>query len=250
MNPATQVWDTPPARPTVGGDEVHLWRAHLKQPPGVLSSLRGWLSAGERERAARFHFDRDRERFVAARAALRDVLGRYLRVAPGLIQFAYGEHGKPGLGGESAASSLTFNLSHSRELALVAVARSKAVGVDVEFVREDFACAEVAARFFSPDECSALGALPPGAPYAEGFFNCWTRKEAYIKARGLGLSIPLDSFTVSLAPGETARLLRADDEEHGASRWSLLDVCAGEGYAAALAAEGTISAVGFWEWRP
>lgn len=151
----------PPERLSLEGDEIHVWRAYLNQTQPRLSELWTWLSADERERAKRFYFRRDCDRYVAARGVLRDILSRYLGTAPDQIRFSYGEHGKPALGDEAAGARLTFNLSHSREIALYAIAKSHAVGIDIEFVREDYSGdAGVAERFFSPEECSALCALP------------------------------------------------------------------------------------------
>src|SRR2546423_3305318 len=150
MNQTTRIWLSPPKRLSLEGDEIHVWRAYLNQTQPRLSELWTWLSADERERAKRFHFRRDCDRYVAAHGVLRDILSRYLRTTPDQIRFFYGEHGKPALSDEAGKARLTFNLSHSREIALYAIAKSHAVGVDIEFVREDYSAdAEIAERFFS-----------------------------------------------------------------------------------------------------
>ncbi|HEX7176360.1 MAG TPA: 4'-phosphopantetheinyl transferase superfamily protein [Pyrinomonadaceae bacterium] len=235
-------WASPPTDVRASDDVVDLWRLPLGWPPRDAEQFRQTLSADEAERAARFHFARDRDRFTAARALLRAVLALYLRTEPARLRFTYGPHGKPALAGDAAggdaAAALRFNLAHSHELALVAVARAREVGVDVEHVRPDFATAEVAERFFSRREAEALRALPEGRERVEAFYRCWTRKEAYIKAKGEGLSFPLSSFTVSLAPGEPAALLGCDTDAGETERWTLVDLEPGADYFAAAAVEG------------
>ena len=237
--PAT-AWASPPAEVRASDDVVDFWRLPLGWPPEEAVRLRQTLSADESGRAARFHFDRDRDRFTAARALLRAVLALYLRTEPERLRFAYGPRGKPSLAADAAGGgdALRFNLAHSHELALVAVARGREVGVDLEHVRADFATAEVAERFFSPREAAALRALPEGGPRVEAFYRCWTRKEAFIKATGEGLSFPLSAFTVSLAPGEPAALLACDTDGGQTRRWTLVDLEPGAGYLAAAAVEG------------
>jgi 4'-phosphopantetheinyl transferase len=249
-------WPAPPEALTLSHGEVHVWRAPLEQPPCVAGRLRLTLSEDERERAARFHFERDRIRFMVARGALRSILGRYLNTAPGDLPFSYGTHGKPSLSPEfaaaslgSAAGGLEFNISHSHTLALIAVARGRALGVDIERLRADAAERQIAERFFSEQEVSALCALPE-AQQPRAFFDCWTRKEAYIKARGEGLSFPLAEFDVSLQPGAPAALLcvRGDARESG--RWSLCALDVEPGYAAAMAVEGSGWRLRAWQWDP
>jgi 4'-phosphopantetheinyl transferase len=232
---------------TLRGDEVHVWRARLDGPSARTRELLSALSPDERERAWRFHFTKDRDHFVVARGLLRSILGLYLGREPGQLRFGYGPHGKPYLIGENDQDGLRFNLSHSHGLALLVVARARQVGVDVERVRPDIAGDGIAERFFSPQEVARLRALP-AALQAEAFFNCWTRKEAYIKARGEGLSLPLDQFDVSLAPGEPAALLATRIDAEEASRWSLMALAPGPGFAAALAAEGSGWRLKCWQW--
>jgi 4'-phosphopantetheinyl transferase len=224
------------------GDAVDLWRLPLRWPPRAAERFRQTLSADEAERAARFHFARDRDAFTAARAFLRAVLARYLKAEPARLRFAYGPRGKPALADDDAAgaegNALRFNLAHSHDLALLAVTRGREVGVDLEHVRPDFASDDIAERFFSPGEAAALRAVPEGRPRVEAFYRCWTRKEAFIKATGEGLSFPLSAFTVSLAPGEPAALLSCDKDARVPERWTLVDVEPGAGYIAAAAVEG------------
>jgi 4'-phosphopantetheinyl transferase len=215
-------------------DQVDVWLARLDLPADSIGRLRRALSADERARADRFYFPRDRDRFVAARGMLREILSYYLEEAPGALCFSYNAYGKPALVG---AAGLCFNLSHSHDLAIYAVAHGREVGVDVEHVRAEFAGEGIAERFFSPGEIAALQTLP-AEQRVEGFFNCWTRKEAYIKARGEGLSLALDSFDVALAPGVPAALLAVRGEPDEAERWTLCALDADPGYVAALAVAG------------
>jgi 4'-phosphopantetheinyl transferase len=222
---------------TLGDSVVHVWRVSLEAWAPHVETLRSCLSADETARAARFRFARDYTHFVVARGLLRAMLGAYLGLRPGEVHFRYGPHGKPSLADGLRPARLRFNVTHSGGLALVAVALDREVGVDLEQIRPLPDMEEVARRFFSPVEWDTLRGLP-AAEQPGAFFACWTRKEAYIKARGEGLSRRLDSFDVSLAPGVPAQLLavRGDAEEE--QRWSLRDLDAGPGFAAALAAEG------------
>jgi 4'-phosphopantetheinyl transferase len=229
-------WRPPPKELSLSENVVHVWRGELAS-----ASLR-ILSADERDKAAQFHFDKDRNRYIAARTILRQLIGRYENRPPEQIQFTYNTYGKPALDG----SSLRFNTSHSGNLALFAFARDKNVGVDLERIRPDFASREIASQFFSPEEIAALRALA-GESQTRAFFSCWTRKEALIKAHGSGLSLPLHKFVVSLdAP---ARLVRTDFDTEAVEQWALHELEVGEGFAAALAVEGKAERVDCWHWE-
>ena len=175
---------------------------------------------------------------------LRDILARYLQCKPKELSFSINKYGKPVIDGQKRE----FNLSHSGNYVLIAVAQERKVGIDVEKIRSNMEIENMASRFFSPIEASELMALPPEQRDL-AFFNCWTRKEAYIKAQGLGLSLPLDSFDVSLSPGEPAilRATRPDAEE--ASRWTLFSLDVDPRYAATLAVEGQDKNLRFWDWK-
>jgi 4'-phosphopantetheinyl transferase len=219
----------------LGQKEVHVWQADLQVSARMLNELHATLSGDELARAARFHFPRDRARFIAAHAIVRNVLGGYLNASPAMLEFSSNGHGKPALAG-NLRNALSFNLSHSGEVVVVALTRDREVGVDVEEYVPNRADAAVAEHYFSPSEVACLRALPESIR-PRAFFNCWTRKEAYIKARGLGLAIPLDSFDVSLAPDEPATLLRPSvDDDVGT--WQLRHLELGERYIGALAASG------------
>jgi 4'-phosphopantetheinyl transferase len=216
---------------------VHVWRAALDVPELQVRSLWDTLTADERQRAERYLFQKDRTFFVVARGLLRVLLGRYLRQDPPHLRFIYGPHGKPALATDTGGGALRFNVSHSHGLALYAITRGREVGVDVERIRPKVAQEKIAERFFSPREVTLLRALP--APLqATAFFACWTRKEAYIKATGEGLTLPLDQFDVSLVPGEPAALLRTAWDPQEAARWALQDLAPAPGYRAAVAVAG------------
>ncbi|MBA3256820.1 MAG: 4'-phosphopantetheinyl transferase superfamily protein [Pyrinomonadaceae bacterium] len=241
-------WSSPPKNLILRSDEVHVWRATLDLQYSRVQSLQQTLAADERRRAERFYFQTDREHFIVGRGLLRAIIGRYLEIEPSRLRFCYSPHGKPSLAGEFNADALCFNLSHADGLALYAVTRGRQLGIDIERVRADLADEQVAEQFFSPREVAVLRALS-GDMQQLAFFNCWTRKEAYIKARGEGLSLPLDQFDVSLAPGGPAALLSTAGNPQEAFRWSLRELTPGSGYVAALAAEGDNWELRCWQWR-
>lgn len=196
--------------------------------------LTGLLSADERSRAGRFAFERDRRRYVAARGRLRQLLGERLGVAPESLQFVYNPHGKPALARRPGQRDLRFNVAHCGEVAAYAFAGGREVGVDVEAVRELPDADDIAMRFFSRRERAAYMRLP-AQERPQGFFNCWTRKEAFIKALGEGLSHPLEAFDVSLAPGKPARLLRVGRVRASRCGWTLSSFVPGPGLVGAVA---------------
>lgn len=234
----------PPADLRLGPDEVHVWRGRQDLPREAVERLAATLSDDERARAWRFVTRQLTDHFIAARGMLRAVLASYLRTDPAALAFLYGEHGKPALADDGP---LRFNLSHSRGVALLAVAWGRELGVDVEGIREDVLRERIADRFFSPREVAALNALPE-AEQAAGFFNCWTRKEAYIKALGSGLYVPLDRFDVTLAPSDDAALLE-DRGSQDLARWSLQAIEVGPGYAGALVVQGHGWRSLGWDWH-
>jgi 4'-phosphopantetheinyl transferase len=214
------------------GNEIHVWHAALDREEESLRVLEATLSPDEKARADRFHFVNDRNRFVAARGQLRTLIGGYLDKDAAGLEFSYGKHGKPALAGSDAASGLCFNLSHSSGLAVYAIARERNLGIDVEHIRPDAAGEDIAGRYFSAREVQDLAILPPHAR-VDGFFQCWTRKEAYLKATAMGLHIPLESFSVSVLPGQPVHFLGGVD-----SRWQLAAFHPAAGYAAAVCYDG------------
>lgn len=235
MNPQ---WQPATHPPPLTRDDVHLWRIALDIGTPLLMRLREILADDERQRADRFHFEKDRRHFTAARGVMRILLADYLAQRPEKVRFAYNNYGKPRLTDKNNETDLRFNLTHSHGLALLAVTHGREIGVDVERLRAMEGDGEpLAERFFSPREVSVLRPLPPQLR-REAFFHCWTRKEAYIKAQGKGLSLPLDQFDVTLNPDEPAALLATRHDPPEAQRWSLRSLIPGEGYVGALAVEG------------
>jgi 4'-phosphopantetheinyl transferase len=247
-------WATPPDGPELRSHQVHIWRLLLNLASDSVQSLELSLSKDEAERAARFHFAADKRRFIVAHAGLRSILARYVPCEPAQLSFSIGKQGKPAL---SAGKGVDFSLAHSGEYALVAVARRRRVGIDVERYRHGEELEGIARRYFSPHEASEFIALPP-EQRTIAFFLCWTRKEAFIKAQGLGLSLPLDSFDVSLAPGEPAILRATRPQSSGANSWVLYSLQVDSEYAAAVAIERADVAdpadpsleLSYWNWAP
>ena len=221
MKALDYLWNSPPADLAVSSDEVHVWRASLDQPELYVQRLAQTLSADECMRSKRFYFERDRRRFIVGRGILRMILGCYLGIEPSCLKFWYGSHGKPALAEPASGRKIRFNVSHSQGVALYALTCNREVGVDLERLRSISDAERIAKRFFSSQENAVLQALPANLKH-EAFFTCWTRKEAYIKARGEGLSFSLDLFDVSLVPGEPAALLHVRGYPQEVSRWSLL----------------------------
>jgi 4'-phosphopantetheinyl transferase len=221
--------------PAPAPDGVHLWRARLDLAPEELARLGATLSEPELERAASLRFDRDRARFIAGRGLLRMLLARYLAAEVSDIALTEGAHGKPRLAG--GMGWLRFNLAHSEVVAVFAVTRDREVGVDLERIRCDLRIDEVARHFYSARERADLAGLAEG-DRLRAAFDCWTRKEAYLKAVGTGLALPLDGFDVTLRPGEPVRLDRHEMNAADPRSWSLHAFDAGPGYAAAVAVEG------------
>jgi 4'-phosphopantetheinyl transferase len=242
-----QRWLTAPEHPVLSGDELHVWSASLELDGWSISSLERTLSGDELDRAERYRFAVDRRRFVAARGLLRLILGRYLGTPPEALSFRYGLYGKPSLAVAPGGTGLQFSVSHSSGLVLYAVARARQVGIDVERIRPLPEAQTLVEQYFSAAEQAAFHALPR-EQQLPAFFRCWTRKEAFIKAKGQGLSLALDGFDVSIAPGEPARLLRVDGDPREASCWSLHELLPGRGYMAALAVERNGSHLSCWQW--
>ncbi len=223
---------------TLPEDGVDVWRVDLEAIAADESRWQQVLSSDELTRASRFHFVRDRQRFIAARAWLRMILAGYLRTDPNGLTFTYSEKEKPSLGPAFDGSDVSFNVSHSGGIALLAFTRRREVGVDVEQIRRDSDLEAIARRFFSTHEQSQLAALP-AEERTDAFFRGWTRKEAYTKATGDGLLLPLSQFDVSLAAGGgDDALLATRPDRAEAARWLLREVPAGAGYIGAVCARG------------
>jgi len=225
----------PSVLPSLPG--LAVWRIPLEAPGAELPALAALLSPGERARAERFRPPGAWRRFVVAHGWLRRLLGAAVDADPASLEFAAGPWGKPALAGPWAAAGLAFNLSHSHELALLAVTTGRAVGVDLERLRPMPRAAQMAERYFAAPERADLARMAGTAEEAKTFFNCWTRKEAFVKAQGLGLAWPLDSFAVSCLPGEAARLAWCREGPAEAARWQLAELQPGAGYVGALVVE-------------
>jgi len=222
---------------------VHVWRVPLDDETRA-ASYWSLLSEEEQRRASRFVRDIHRRRFVIAHGALRTILAGYVDTEPRALRFESGEHGKPALREPTGTSAVEFNLSHSDDLALVAVARMRAVGVDLERWSEGVEHLELAERFFSPGEREALRALAPAPDLVEaGFFAAWTRKEAYLKATGQGITRGLHHFDVALAPGEPARLLADRLDREATARWWMVALEPAPRYSAALVVASPVGEV-------
>jgi 4'-phosphopantetheinyl transferase len=215
----------------LSGRNVEIWPVRIDAADAVAERFELYLGSDEKHHAARFRFDELRRSFVIARGALRILLGHYVNVSPTSIEFKYGSRGKPALAGPACVE---FNVSHSGGLALFAFTIGCNLGVDVEQIRTLNDSQRIADRFFCSDEAIELMSLTTNQRET-AFYLCWTRKEAYIKATGNGLSAPLDSFRVTLRPGEPARFLRLGQDNNSAAMWRLLDLQLAPNYAAALA---------------
>lgn len=205
---------------------VDVYTIPLEPEAARLEPLYETLAPEERDRAQRFRFVADRRHYIACRGAMREILSHYLEVEPSAIRFTLNRYGKPML----VESDVRFNVSHSGQWAMLAVTRGRQVGIDIERMDPRFAQEQIPERFFSPREVADLRSLPAHEQVA-AFFRCWTRKEAYIKARGMGLALELDSFDVTLRPDQAPALDRAGN-------WSIRNLEAPAGYAAAIVAEG------------
>jgi len=216
-------WNAPPQELLLANDEVHVWCATLNQPPTIQAQFEKILSSDERSRANRFRFEDGRRHFIAGRGFLRMLLGRYLHTAPEHIRFAYTTNGKPFLASQEHTQDIHFNISHSHILALYAFVQHREIGVDIEYMRAFSDADAIVDRFFSGQEQRVFHALPV-EKQAEAFYAGWTRKEAYLKASGDGLTVPLSQFEVSLAPDEAARILAIEGDVHKATEWFLHDI--------------------------
>lgn len=228
-------------------DEIHIWCAELDQALSRLEKLDQIICRSERMRAERFRFEKDKKRFIVRRVILRTILGSYLGTDPSEVQLCCGESGKPELVRKWRERNINFNLSHSEGLGLYVFARDREIGVDIEYIRYIPGMDQIAERFFSARENADFLTLPEGKK-KEGFFNCWTRKEAFLKASGAGLSGPLTKFDVSLVPGEPARLLRINGKSSEAGRWYIQEMKPSPGFVAAFATKRRKWQLRCWQW--
>lgn len=241
-------WREPPVDLALLSGDIHVWRASLDQPAACVQRLVQTLSANERLRAESFHFERDKLRFIASRGILRMILSRYLGIEPGQLRFDYSLYGKPSLAKMPKGGKICFNLSHSHELVLYAMAHKQEMGVDLEYIRPIAEASQIVEQFFSARERAVFRALPISQKQ-EAFLNCWTRKEAYLKANGCGLDWPLGEVEVSLTPGKPPKLLSIAGDCQEASRWFIQALTPAPGYVAALAVKGHGWQFRYWDFN-
>jgi 4'-phosphopantetheinyl transferase len=241
-------WACPPDDMGMGDREIHIWRAALDWHPAGVESIRRILAEDEKDRAERFFFSRDRDRFIVGRAVLRLILGRYLRVAPEGLHFWYNRYGKPALRWSPGGKGLNFSVSHSGELAVYAVSLCgrRCLGVDIERIRQDVSWGRVAEECLSLSENTFLRSLP-GDLARKAFFQLWTRKEAHLKAKGCGL-YTLDDQPMSPSPGMQWPQGPKAAETDGVPDWRVKDFCPREDYAGAVAADGHEWSFSFWHF--
>jgi 4'-phosphopantetheinyl transferase len=242
-------WQRPGDNYVLPESEVHVWRARTDGGPETLVKLRQTLSIAECERAGKFYFMPDRTRYVIGRGLSRILLGRCLGIPADHVSFEYGPTGKPKLAKDLQESPLCFNVAHSGDFVLVALAYRYELGVDIELIQREVEVDAITRQFFSSNERARLVANVPADRKHDAFFTCWTRKEAYLKARGDGLSLPLDSFDVTFLPGEAPRLIETRRDPAEASRWTLQDLDVDPGYKASLACESASLQLRTWDWR-
>ena len=231
----------------ISSNEVHVWRAWLDLTALQCENLLGFLSADELARAGRFHFERDQKRFIAARGILRQILGRYLGKKPNELRFEYTPYGKPVLATNGGYETLSFNLSHSDAFALFAVTRGRNIGIDIECVRHDVAVGQISQRFFSQHEISSLERVDKDKR-TELFFQYWTRKEAFLKAMGEGISFPMERCDVSFFSGKVLSPITLHGDIPRSPCWYGQDLFPGSGYAAAIAIEGPEWDLSCWHY--
>lgn len=217
---ASKEWLSPPVRPTLKHREVHLWRLNFEEERHLWNNFVSYLNQSEQEKATRYRFAKDQRRFEMGRGFLRRVLSLYLKLKPEEIQFEWGAYGKPALSSTTHGTELRFNLSHSGQWAILGLTLNCDIGVDIEFEKADIQLRKLGKRFFSPEENAVLD-LVPEDELSGAFYRCWTRKEAFIKALGSGLSCPLDQFGVSFDKGQSPALLFTRWNPDEAAKWSM-----------------------------
>jgi len=238
-----------PVTPKLSGPVVHVWRVSLEVPVAVRRLCATWLGDDEQARVASFQVERLRRQFIVRRGLRRALLADYLGVRPQDLRFAYGSKDKPRLTGEPAGAPLQFNCSHSAEMALIAVTRGREIGIDLERMRDGVRCEEIAARYFAPAEAAALASEPRRTRRAL-FFQYWTGKEAWIKAEGGGLSIPLQEFEVQLRSKDDPAPITSSANPAGNPLGYVYRLNVAGGYAAAVVAAEPGVKILLRDWTP
>ncbi len=229
-------WNLPRKEIVLANNEIHIWLCNLNIPNKNISNLEKILSRKELDKADKFHFPKDRNSFVVSRASLKIILSKYINVEPTAVNFVYNKYGKPFLDIKND-TNISFNLSHSGNFCLIGITKNNKIGVDIEKINKDFSSLEIAKNYFSEKEYLALTKLPSNER-GKAFFYCWTRKEAFIKAEGKGLSIPLDSFDVTISE-EEAKITRITNKIN-IDDWKLYNIKVNDEYCAAIASSGNI----------
>ncbi|HEY3968528.1 MAG TPA: 4'-phosphopantetheinyl transferase superfamily protein [Planctomycetaceae bacterium] len=240
-------WPAPAEHPTLKPRIVHVWSLALDLPHNTIDGLRMNLADDELARAARYKFDRHRRRFIACRGQVRQILANYLGTDASRLSFQYGPKGKPALAAPWSESGVEYNVSHSHERALCAVALNHELGVDVEHLRTPYDFEGIAAQFFAAEEVAALRELSDSARLT-AFFACWTQKEAVLKAVGAGLSIPLNQVVVSLAPQQPAVIRNFLDASGQSTDWWMQNLEPFPGYVGAIASQGSSLEMACWQF--
>jgi 4'-phosphopantetheinyl transferase len=240
-------WLPSPELLMLKNNEVHVWRASLEVRASLAKTLNQILSDDELSRAKRFHFQKDRDHYIIARGLLRTILGKYLRMKPEELRFCYGPFGKPSLE-EKIGDTLRFNASRSHGLALFAFSLHRDMGVDLEYIRSGFSFENIAGQFFAQRETDALNSLPEHLRQ-EAFYTLWTRKEAYLKAQGLGLSADMNQYDVLTGAGCPEQISKVDASSGEKSPWVLMHLAVSPGYASAVAVKGQDLHFKYWQWQ-
>jgi len=240
-------WGAPSVSLVLPPGEVHIWRAELDGPGTFLTLCQRLLSPEETKRAAAYHFEKDRDRFIIRRGILRKILGIYLKTPPEKLSLGYGRRGKPELSGRAGTDGANFNLSFSDGLALFAFARSRDIGIDIEHIRHLSETEEISSRYFSVPENRAFQGLADSGK-DQAFFSLWTCKESFMKATGEGMSLPPNGFCVSKGPGGTPKLLTVAGDPEAPRRWSFFAFTPEIGYTATLAVQNPSYRLRFWKW--
>jgi 4'-phosphopantetheinyl transferase len=231
---SNELWVTPETLPELNPGDIHVWRLSLRSPDGNFQPFTETLDASERERGSRFLFEKHRERFVVGRAHVRELLAKYVGCEPNEFEYAYDNLGKPRFKDDSLSQRIQFNFSNSADLGLLAVTLQTELGVDLEKIRPMSDMMGMAKRYFADSETEQLFRLPE-SQRPDAFFRCWTRKEAYLKAVGKGLTFPLRDVEVTLLADDPCMIRNINSEADDANRWSLVHIPPCVGYHGALA---------------